>query len=111
MRTDVITTDTGVGTLKNHFTFSGVIFLELFFLSVCKPIKIPENCGMKYSRLNANENNIFETKDSPNLENDNIVAPGVKKSNVNKDMSKYVGNVFFKDILIFCDNIVINKNN
>ena len=79
---DVITTVKGVGILRNHFAFSGVIFLEFFFFNRCNPINIPENCGMKYKRLKASENNIFESNDSPNLEKVSIVAPGVRKKSV-----------------------------
>lgn len=93
----------GAGIRKNHFTFSGVTFLERLFRNECNPKKIPVNCGIKYSKLNANANNTFARNPSPNRENPNMLLPGPKKKSVNTVIITYVGTVFFNAIFTFWD--------
>ena len=57
--------------------------------------------------MKANENNILERSDSPNLENVSIVESGNKKNSVKTEIIKYVGIVFLNEIFNFVVNLDI----
>ena len=59
--------------------------------------------------MKANENNILEISDSPNLENVSIVESGNKKNNVKTEIIKYVGTVFLNEIFNFVINFDIRQ--